>query len=62
MDYTSSRRFHFLAMEKNRSLFISTGRKAVFDTITASKRLKEVWMMNDPADLCRAYNDMELET
>ena len=37
-----------------------TDSKSIFDTITASKRMKELRFLNEIADIRRAYKDNEI--
>lgn len=59
-DYGVSIRMMFKAMNIDIPLYIFTDSKSIFDTITASKRLRELRLMNDIADIRRAYRVNEI--
>lgn len=44
-------------MNSDKPLYSFTDSKSSFDTIVASKRLKELWLMNDISELRRDYKD-----
>ena len=47
-------------MKKVIPLFVLTDSKSIFDTITTSKRLSELRLMNDIAEIRRAYRAREI--
>lgn len=59
-DYGVSLRMLFKNMALNLPLYIFTDCKSIFDTITASKRLRELRLMNEIADIRRAYRQNEI--
>lgn len=59
-DYGISLNLLFKKMCVHLPLYVFTDSKSIFDTITASKRLKELRLMNDIADIRRAYKDNEI--
>lgn len=42
-------------------LYVFTDAKSIFDTITASKRLRELRLMNDISEIRRAYRANEID-
>ena len=59
-DYGVSLKLMFMAMDIQLPLFIFTDYKSIFDTITASKHLRELRLMNDISDIRRAYRQNEI--
>lgn len=59
-DYGISLKLLLQQMSVNIPLFIFTDSKSIFDTITASKRLRELRLMNKVADFRRAYKHNEI--
>lgn len=59
-DYGMSLRMVFRQMKVDLPLYIFTDAKSIFDTITASKRLRELRLMTDIADIRRAYKHNEI--
>lgn len=59
-DYSVSMKMMFKRMKIDVPLYIFTDSKSIFDTITASKRLRELRLMNDVTDICRAYRVNEI--
>jgi len=59
-DYGVSLRMMFKKMSLDLPLYIFTDCKSIFDTITASKRLRELRLMNEIADIRRAYRQNEI--
>lgn len=59
-DYGVSLRMLFKSMHIEMPLYIFTDYKSIFDTITASKRLRELRLMNEIADIRRAYRQSEI--
>ncbi|CDF35631.1 unnamed protein product [Chondrus crispus] len=60
-DYGVSLKLLFKKMNMDIPLFIFTDCKSIFDTITASKRLRELRLMNEIADIRRAYRVGEID-
>lgn len=48
------------SMKINLPLYLFTNSKIIFDTITASKRLQELRLMNDISEIRRAYKSNEI--
>jgi len=59
-DYGMSLRMLFSSMSIDIPLYIFTDAKSIFDTITASKRLRELRLMNEISDVRRAYREREI--
>lgn len=59
-DYGISLNLLFKNMCVHMPLYVFTDSKSVFDTITASKRLKKLRLMNEIAYIRRAYRDNEI--
>lgn len=59
-DYGISLKILLQQMSRNIPLFIFTDSKSIFDTVTASKRLREVRLMDGVADFRRAYKHNEI--
>lgn len=58
--YVVSMKVMFKCMKIDVPLYIFRGSKSIFDTTTASKRLCELILMNDIADVRRAYRVNEI--
>lgn len=54
-DYGVSMRMVFESMKINVPLETFTKSKCIFDAIIASKRMRELCLMNNIADICLAY-------
>lgn len=59
-DYGISLKFLFKPMKSNLPLYILTESKIIFDTVKASKKLKELHLMNDMSEIGRAYRNNEI--
>lgn len=59
-DYGVSLRMLLRNMKVDIPLFLFTDSKSIFDTVTASKRLRELRLMNEISDVRRAYKDGEI--
>lgn len=59
-DYGVSMMTMFKSMKLDIPLYIFTDSKSIFDTVTACKRLRELRLMNDIADIRRAYRVNEI--
>jgi len=59
-DYGISLRMLFKKMHIDLPLYVFTDCKSIFDTITDSKRLRELRLMNEISDIRRAYRDNEI--
>ena len=59
-DYGVSLRMLFQSMKLEIPLYVFTNCKSIFDTITASKRLRELRLMNEIANIRRAYGQGEI--
>lgn len=59
-DYRMRLKLYFKAMIKNISHYILTDSKRLLDTMTASRRLGELRLMSDIAEIRRAYHAEEI--
>lgn len=59
-DYGVSLRLLMKAMHCDVPLYVLTDAKSIFDTITKSKRLREIRLMQEIADIRRAYRQNEI--
>lgn len=59
-DYSVSIKILFQQMRSYVSLYIITDAKSIFDTTTASKRDRELQLMNEIADARRAFKQNEI--
>ena len=59
-DYGISLRLLFRQMSLHLPLYIFTDSKSIFDKITASKRLREIRLMNEISEIRRAYKSDEI--
>jgi len=59
-DYGISLRMLLKSMKLEIPLYIFTDSKFIFDTITASKHLRELRLMNEIADIRHAYRENEI--
>lgn len=59
-DYSMSLRMVFRQINVELPLYIFNDAKSIFDTITASERLRELRSMADTADIRRAYKHNEI--
>ena len=59
-DYGISLKMLLSNMHIHVPLFLFTDSKSIFDTITASKRLRELRLMNEISDIRQAYKDREI--
>lgn len=61
-DFGVSIRMLLRKMEIDVPLYLFTDSKSIFDTITASKRLRELRLTNAVVDIRRAYKDDEISS
>lgn len=60
-DYGMTLKLLFQSMNKKIPLFILTDTKSIFDTLTTSRRLRELRLMNDISEIRRAYRTQEID-